>query len=229
MFENKFIKASELMSELKMGSEFMADLTMEQLVSFINKYPKRWDFKGMFEQKTAFCNTSQYLAELPCDFYEIIRVRDVETKLNYRASTDVFHYSPDHPKCYKDLTYRENGNYLVLSQPDKPVEIAYLAMKLDDEGIPMVWDNEVYKDALMSYIKEIVFTNLFDEGRIDGNRLAQAKQDYAFNARLLGSMISSISVDEAESMAIYANQMVKLPHHFNGQFNQGDPNDNLNF
>lgn len=229
MVDNKFISARQLMSEIKMSS-MMQSLTMEQLVSFIVSYARRWGVSVLFEQKTKALEVSDYDAFLPCDVYDVIAVRDCDTHINYRYSTDVFHYSKDNPKYYSDFTYKRNGDVLVLSQADRPVEIVYTSIRCDNEGIPMVWDNQVYIDALKSYIKEVMYTELFDEGKINQNVLLNAKQEYAFNARLLKSELSSVSVDEAESVGNFVNNLVKHGRDkTNGFFNFGDNNINPNF
>jgi hypothetical protein len=69
----------------------------------------------------------------------------------------------------KDIpTYKIQGSCLFTSIKDGEVEIAYIGIKTDDEGYPMILDNSSYLRALELYIKKQWFTILFDMGKIQG-------------------------------------------------------------
>jgi hypothetical protein len=46
------------------------------------------------------------------------------------------------------------------------VEIVYNSIPVDEEGFPLILDNEKYKNALELYIKKDKFTKAFDNGRL---------------------------------------------------------------
>ena len=60
------------------------------------------------------------------------------------------------------------------------IEIAYQAIILDEEGLPVIPDNSKFIRALEAYIKKQWFTILFDTGTIQGPILQNVQQEYAW-------------------------------------------------
>jgi len=91
--------------------------------------------------------------------------------------TDLTHNVPyeecgckKHP-VFEEGTFKTQGRIIYTSFPFGEVEIAYKSIKTDEDGYPMVVDNEVYLAALEAYIKKQIFTIKFDTGGISGNIL----------------------------------------------------------
>jgi hypothetical protein len=57
------------------------------------------------------------------------------------------------PTGHCDITYDVNNDCLTLSVKEGSVCIAYLEFPVDDEGMPLVPDDESYREALVSYFK----------------------------------------------------------------------------
>lgn len=153
----------------------------------------------IFDEKVAVLDVCKYRAALPCDFVEMIAVRDAcDTQMSYRYTTDVFHMSKQ-DKPVVDLTYKIQGGIIYTSLENTKIEIVYTAIAIDDDGYPMLPDNPTFLRALKDYIKVNYFTILFDLGKINVSVLNQAKQDYAWSVGSAESEANRMSLDKAES------------------------------
>lgn len=224
MIDN-WIPIKDVFYELK-RNKLLSDLTLEMVINDAIAFQRRWDCVDMFDKKIAVIKCDGYRAQLPCDCYKLVAARDAKSQVMYRTATNIFHGTQaphDH-----DFTYKIQNNIIISSYEDRPIEILYIAVKTDDDGLPMVWDNQHYIDALKGFIKEKVYTDLFDEGRINGNSLQQAKQDYAFEAKMLQHELTSINPDEARSISNLCNQMIPMDSWFESMFGEGN-NNNFKF
>lgn len=105
-------------------------------------------------------------------------------------------------------TYKTQGRCIFTSFPQGIVGISYKAIPVDEEGFPMLIDNEVYLAALEAYIKKKVFTVLFDTGKISAGVLQEAKKDYAFLAGQVRAELTMPSIGEMEAITRMINTMI---------------------
>lgn len=98
------------------------------------------------------------------------------------------------------------------------MEIAYKSIPVDDDGFPLLIDNETYLNALEAYIKVKVFTIKYDTGKIQAGVLSNAQSDYAWAAHLLQSEMTMPSMSEMESITRMLNTMIKPVTHFDNGF-----------
>jgi len=176
----------------------LKDVPLETVVDYTIDFMRLIGTPGIFENKTTFITIVDYRAELPCDYYTTIQVRDSCTKLPYRYSTDSFHLSPCKDMA-SELTYKIQGNYIYTSIKDGELELNYSAIATDCDGFPLIPDNTPFTTALVSYIKLQRFVILFELGKLPLNVLQQAQQEYAFCAGDCESEFNRMSLDKAES------------------------------
>lgn len=235
MEHNKYITVQELLGELK-DHPMLEDLTLERVIAYSVEFCRKWGINILFEERTVTLKADDYRVVLPCDFYELVGVRDHCSQINYRYSTDVFHYMPD--EVYKTestlvnhemLTYKLNGNVLFLSTKDNEVDIVYQAIATDDEGYPLIYDDATYIQALKDYIKKQRFIILCDLGKIDKDTRENAKQEYAFSAKVLRNHMAMITPDKVESMANILNNMIIHRGQYRGYKHIGENNPTKNF
>jgi hypothetical protein len=241
--DTKYITVEELLGELK-DHPMLEDLTLERVITYAIQFCKKWGANVLFEEKIVTLKAEDFRVLLPCDFYKIISIRDHYTKLNYRYSTDVFHYMPDHHIMHDDinvidrsdfdvdhevLTYKVNGNVVFLSTKSNTVDIVYQSIASDENGYPLILDDETYLQALRDYIKVQRFTILFDTGKIQGPVLQNAQQQYGFSAKVLRNHMAKITPDQAESMANILNNMIIHRGQYNGYKHIGENNPHKNF
>lgn len=94
----------------------------------------------------------------------------------------------------------------------------YKAIPVDEDGYPLLMDNETYLAALEAFIKKTVFTMKFDMGKISAGVLQNAQQDYAWYAGMLDTEMNVPSLSEMESISRMWNTLIPQVQHFNTTF-----------
>ena len=132
-------------------------------------------------------------------------------------------YIPPRRVGVEEMSFKTQGRVIFTSFPVGRIEVAYKAIPVDEDGFPLLIDNETYLNALEAYIKVKVFTVKFDTNNMSAGVLSNAQTDYAWAARLLQSEMTTPSVSEMESITRYLNTLIKPVTHFdNGFKNLGD-------
>lgn len=169
----------------------MRDLTLEQVVRHTVRFISLHGYPKLYEDKITEIEIQEYRGVLPCDLVSIIQVKDEGTGLCLRAMTDTFNpgieaqegigqpdnrrykdllnnvrplrdtYIPPLHEEYGELTFKTQGRVIYTSFKEGVVEVAYKSIPVDDDGFPMLIDNEVFLAALEAYIKKQVFTVKF--------------------------------------------------------------------
>lgn len=225
----------------------LRDVTVEQAVRYVIRFISLHGFTKMFQDKAAQIEIHDFRGILPCDLISIIQVRDQRSGICLKAMTDNFpeaafphphpqphphpHYEKDsRPKPLHDLyfperrihyeepSFKTQGRVIYTSFPEGCLDLAYKSIPVDEDGFPLLIDNENYLAALEAFIKLQVFTIKFDIGKINANVLQNAQQDYAWRAAELGSEFMTPSVSEAESLSRLYNTMILSVHHFDHGF-----------
>lgn len=221
-----------------MEHPLMRNVTVEQAVRYTIRFICLHGYSKMFQDKIDHVEIKNFRGVLPCDLISIIQVKDEHTGLCLRSMTDTFPkgMNPEHeghPKRPKDLlnnvehpkkigdlyipprhiyeeepSFKTQGRIIYTSFPEGCLEIAYKSIPVDEDGFPLLIDNENYLAALEAFIKMQVFTILFDLGKMNADVLQNAQQDYAWRAAELGSEFNTPSLSEAESLSRLMNTMI---------------------
>ena len=195
----------------------MQDITFETVVYYAIEFIRIVGIPKSFFEKTADIHIEEYRGVLPCDFYNMIQVRLMNHKHwphhAFRASTDSFHMSGHKGECKKEdlrggLTYKIQGSCIITSIREGTIEIAYMAMPLDEEGYPLIPDNSSYSRALELFIKVQWFTILFDMGKISQPVLANAQQQYAWAVGQAQTDLIMPTIDEMEAISNMWNKLL---------------------
>lgn len=219
----------------------LSDLSLEQAVRHTLRFISLHGYSKLYQDKIATVEINDFRGLLPCDLISIIQVKDLKTGLCLRSMSDNYPRGMQEPtskhpdkKCHTsvpkkhlqlypipylaDASFKTQGRVLYTSFPVGEVEVAYKAIPVDDDGFPLLIDNETYLAALEAYIKKQVFTVKFDTGKISGNILENAKHDYAVLSRELLSEFTTPSVSEMESISRALNTMIPSFHEFDKGF-----------
>lgn len=163
----------------------LQDVTLESAVDYAVEFIRIMGIPDTFIEKTAEIDIKNYRGELPCDFYEMIQVRNIASCGNdhrhtFRYTTDTFHMS-EHKSKYADFTYKLQGDVIFVTPiKNGKIEIAYRAMPVDDDGFPMIPDNSSFARALELYIKKQYLGIQYDLGKITMHAMQRADQEYAW-------------------------------------------------
>ena len=201
----------------------LQDVNLEQVLQYVIDFIGLFGLPGMYEHKEAVLGIEDFRCDLPCDLISIELVKDCKSGLSLRSMTDVFnperknHHHDWHGR-HSELSFKTQGRTLFTSFPCGKIKLAYLAVKVDDEGMPMLIDDPVYLLALDAYIKREVFVYLFDQGKIQQAVLQNAEQRYAWAAGRLETHFKMPSLSEMESITRMWNQLIPKVCEFDNQF-----------
>lgn len=212
----------------------LRDLTLEQVVRHTIRFISLYGFPQLYQDRIDTVNIKDYRGLLPCDLISIIQVKDVDSGICLRSMTDSFtpgmsprtkeehppkdllnnvspvgEYIPPRKEHHEEMTFKTQGRIIFTSFREGKVEIAYKAIPVDEDGFPLLIDNETYLNALEAYIKVRVFTVKYDTGNIQAGILSNAQTDYAWAAHNLQSEMTTPSTSEMESITRYLNTMLK--------------------
>ncbi len=117
-----------------------------------------------------------------------------------------------------EYTFKTQGDIIYTSFREGSVDIAYKSLPIDDDGLPLLIDNEVFLLALELYIKKKIFTVLYDTRKIDVNILNNVKQDYAMAVGQCKSEFLNLSISEVESFTRMWTTLVQRVTDFDNGF-----------
>lgn len=222
----------------------LRDVTLEQVIRHTIRFISLHGYPQLYQDKISIVDIKDFRGLLPCDLVSIIQVWDTVSNVCLRAMTDTFtpglRPKPDMRNQPKDLlnnmkppvdtcvppiqeykeepSFKTQGRIIFTSFPEGMVEVSYKAIPVDEDGFPLLIDNETYLNALEAYIKVKVFTVKFDTGKIQAGILSNAQTEDAWASHLLQSEMTTPSMSEMESMTRYLNTLVKPVRQFDNGF-----------
>jgi hypothetical protein len=120
----------------------------------------------------------------------------------------------------EEPAFKTQGRIIYTSFPEGCIEVAYKSIPVDEDGFPLLIDNENYLAALEAYIKMQVFTVKFDTGKISAGVLQNAQKDYAWLAGQLEAEFTMPSVSEAEALSRAMTAMIPRVMQFDRGFRE---------
>lgn len=212
----KYISIKQILDDL-LDHPLLQDLSFERAVNYAVHFIQIVGVPNEFEEKTALVNIENYRGCLPCDYYDMIQVRTYKEgeycPKVFRYASDSFHYSskkePNGNSDNGDLTYKLQNNAIYTSLKEGVIEVAYHAIKVDDEGYPMIPENSSFIQALELYIKKKVFTILFDQGKINNAVLQNTQQEYAWYVGQAQRDLNMPTIDQMESISNMWTQLLQ--------------------
>lgn len=216
-----------------MEHPLLSNITLEQVVKWTVRFIGLHGFSKFYQDKETDVEIHEFRGTLPCDCISITQVMDCKTHRCLRSMTSNF--MPDEPRLngqlgtpnsptshayfpYEELSFKTQGQIIYTSFPEGEVRIAYKSIPVDDNGFPMLIDNETYLAALEAYIKKQVFTVKFDTGKIPASVLQNAQMEYGYLSAQLASEFTTPSLSEMESISRMMTTMIRNPKHFDNGF-----------
>lgn len=201
----------------------LQDVDLEQAVQYALDFIGIHGLPEMYQHKEATLHVDEFRCELPCDLIRIEMVKDHKSGMSMRAMTDVFNPQRNHDyvgerRRFHELSFKTQGRTLFTSFPCGNIDIAYLAIPVDDDGLPLLVDDPQYMLALDAYIKREVFVMLFDQGKITQPVLHEAEQRYAWSSARLSTHFKVPTVSEMESITRMWNTLIPRTTEFDHQF-----------
>lgn len=226
----------------------MRDLSLEQVVRYAIRFLQIHGYSKLYQDRIDDVEIKEFRGVLPCDLVSIVQVKDCRTGVCLRAMTDNFPmgvtegrqinkpkgpqidpntgevieerdmYIPPLARYCQEPAFKTQGRIIYTSFPEGLVSVAYKAIPVDEDGFPMLIDNENYIAALEAYIKKQVFTIKFDTGKIAGPILQNAQRDYAWLAAQLRDEFQTPSLSEAEAISRAMTHLIPRVREFDNGF-----------
>lgn len=230
-----------------MDHPMLRDINLEQAVRYTLRFISLHGYPKLYKDKSAIIPIKDYRGMLPCDLESIIQVKDLKSNECLRSMADNFNPLEEHTddgchSCKKEpfdkherelyiphrhthgeLSFKTQGRVVYTSFPQGDIEIRYKSIPVDENGFPLIIDNENYLAALEAYIKVQMFTVLYDTGKINAGILQNAQQDYAWRAGELQDEFTVPSVSEMETYTrMYNTALMSMKHFDKGFKHLGD-------
>jgi hypothetical protein len=200
----------------------MSELTLETILDYAIDFQRVVGIPRAFEEKIELIPIENYRGLLPCDWYQTIQIREKKKAGHYmpalRYSSDNFHLKPHRQHGFHDHTFKIQGNIIYTSFKDGEIEMSYLAIPLDSDGLPLIPDNSKYMRALEYYIRKEFFTILFDQAKITLAVLQNAQQQYAFYVGQAQNDLIKLDLSKAESLFNGWSSLLPKDHTFQQGF-----------
>ena len=226
-----------------MDHPLLRDLTLEQAVRYTIRFISIHGYSKLYQDKIEKIDIDDFKGLLPCDLISIVQVKDMDTHVCLRAMTDNFPHGMEphkHPAPMKDLlhnvkkhkswyippahryleepAFKTQGRIIYTTFPHGQIEVAYKAIPVDEDGFPLLIDNENYLAALEAYIKKNIFTIKFDTGKIQAGVLQNAQQEYAWLAKQLEVEFVTPSPSEMEAISRSLTHLIPRVREFDNGF-----------
>lgn len=236
--EIKYTSINRVLDSL-LDHPMLRDLTLEQAVRHTLRFIALHGYSKLYEEKVDIVTIKEHRGVLPCDLVSIIQVKDCASKICMRSMTDTFtpglmkHESPKrkanhegeilptepmHRHSHGELTFKTQGRIIFTSFPEGTVEIAYKAIPVDDDGYPLLIDNEVYLATLEAYIKKQAFTVKYDQQKLPAAILQNTQLEYTVLVGQLREEFETPSLSEMESISRALNTMIPNARQFDHGF-----------
>lgn len=195
-----------------MRHPMLQNVSLEAMVDYAIEFMEIVGVPDMFTKKTAVIDINKYKGKLPCDYYDMIQVRECrgQKSLVYESST--FNQDPG------SLSYKVQNNYIFTDIEKCQLEISYYAILQDEDGFPMVPDNQNYYIALEFYIKLREFTIKFDQGKLDYRVLDNTQREYSHYVKSCKNEFHRLTIDKMESFSNSYKSMILRQHEHEVQF-----------
>jgi hypothetical protein len=201
----RYISLKEIINRVyKDGGDIVEDLTEDDVVLDTIELLGIVGVPQLFETKYDTLIVKKYRAALPCDFVDLIALKDCGRPLN--ASTDKFDVTDSRTLV---TTYRIDGDIIKFSKEEGYIQIAYTAVKVDDDGYPMIVNDQTFIRALVSYIiYKRVYSNYINGRLPNENIMERVERNYEFNIAQATNRLTMPSEDELNNIARMMNSFI---------------------
>ena len=215
--KNQFVSIKLVIDRL-MRNPMFSDMQLEAAIDYSVQFLEIVGIDSCMIKKFANLYIKDYRCFLPNDF-----VRELEVSINNDiaiASSDTSHNNYINTKSTKSLmtSYSIENNVLFSSIEKGTLDIAYVAILLDDNGLPMIPSDAVFTRALEAFIKVQHYTILFDLGRIQPMILQNAESNYAWCVGQCTTNANRMNLADMELLVNTLNRLLPSKNAFGTSF-----------
>lgn len=209
----RYISIKTMLGRL-LASPLMQGITESDVARYIADCISLIGAPMAYEDKVAEIHIQNYRAELPCELLYIQQTRKVTKRDNGPAKLEAMRYasdtfssayhevgSPDfaeHPGNY-DWTYSLNNGYIYTNFEEGVIQQSFKALKLDEDGLPMIPDHVKFEKAVENYIKAEHYRIQWELGKIPDKVLQKAEQERDWYVGGANTAAQLMTIDQAET------------------------------
>lgn len=205
MNRERFISLKEIINRVyRTGGDICKDVTEDDVIDDTIELIGVVGVPALFQHKVANLEVKKYRAELPCDFVEEKGVKCCDSHFN--ASTDM--YRVEDSKTFVP-TYKIQDDFIVTSIESGYIQLAYTAIKTDNDGYPMIVNDQTFIRALVSYIVYKRVLTEYTNGRLPSeNIMERIERNYEFNIAQATARLTQPTEDEFANIARMMNSFI---------------------
>lgn len=204
MYSGKTTSVQEILWKV-LKNPLCQDLTIQQASEYVVEILKLIGAPLSFSDKVEQLELKSHKVSLPADLIEIKGVKHGGIPLRY--GTDLYHVDQD-TSCLSEYTYIVQECILISSLEKGCLDIAYKALPVDNDGYPLIPDNESYRMAIEYYIMHRYLELLWAMGKITDKVFQYYSQKRDWYVGQASSALTIANKDQLQSMANSINRLI---------------------
>lgn len=195
-----------------------AELSYEDAAEYALEFIKLLGAPVAYINKTEYITLNCYKAEIPCGLLYVNGIRyfedDLKNAIAMRESTNVYHINndefvnPGKSNSNNEFTYKLQNGIIFTSMEDGCIEISYEAIATDDEGYPLVPDNQKVELGMEYYIMSRYLEPLYLVGKVTDKAFEYIQQKRYFYMPSAYTSLQMPSVDKMETIMNGLNRLI---------------------
>lgn len=206
-YNGKLVSIGEILWKV-LNMPICSELSLEQASEFALEVLRLIGAPLSFIDKVEKIDFDDYKLTLPSDLIEVRGVRCDGTPLRY--ATDLYHLSlkDNQYPCDREYTYILQNCVMTTSIEKGCIEISYKAIATDENGYPMIPDNESYSKAIQYHIISMYLEPLWAMGKITDKVFSYYKQERDWYIGQASSALTIPNMDFLASMMQGINRLI---------------------
>jgi hypothetical protein len=197
-----------------------SELTYEEAAEYSLECIKLLGAPVIYINKLHKVDLLSHKAELPCDLLYIEGVEYFDGQTNepiaMREASNIYHLDPEeftnsnsqthHNR--NEFTYKIQNGIIFTSMSDGCIQISYKAIATDEEGYPLIPDNQKVQLALEYYILSRYLEPLWMMGKITDKAFEYIQQKRYFYVPSAYTSLTMPGIDKMETMMNTINRLI---------------------
>ena len=191
------------------------DLSYEDAAEYALECIKLLGAPVIYINKIEILELAQYKAKLPCDLLYIEGIKYISNNNSgsntMRESSNIYHldsFEFENENNNSELTYKIQNSVIFTSRQDGCIEISYKAIHCDENGYPLIPDNQKVELALEYYILSRYLEPLWMMGKITDKVFEYIQQKRYFYIPSAQQGLQMPSIDKMETIMNGINRLI---------------------
>lgn len=216
-----YVSLSRILEEVYQDEEYGPELDWGDAVTWAGKALRLIAAPAAFIEKTTGnslitpnITIEDYRGSLPIDFLSVLPggVRDVDTKMVYDSNRNSFAtraaiQNVDSEHNTGRQSYILKDRYIEVNKQEATIELAYKAFAIDDNGFPMVPDNERVMEAIKKFIIFRQDHKLWRKNKLSENVYRDSEREWLW---YVGSAQTGLRIMDPDRRAVWTKHWTRL-------------------